>query len=183
MAGYSVMMKEISEQINNQKISHVILQAGVGGMAAAMIAGIARYLNHVPQIIVVEPESAACVLESIKAGEIKKISIKKESLMGGMSCDEVSMVPWEILKNSVNYCVTVSDNYIAKTVKSLSNCEFSKEKIIGGECSTPGIISLAGLCNDSKIRNEINLNESSNVLLFGCEGDADEELYQKLLNS
>ena len=182
MAGYSVVMKEISEQINNKKISHVILQAGVGGMAAAMVAGIARYLNHVPQIIVVEPESAACVLESIKAGEIKKISIKKESLMGGMSCDEVSMVPWEILKNSVNYCVTVSDNYISKTVKSLSNCEFSKEKIIGGECSTPGIISLAGLCNDAEIKRKINLNDQSNVLLFGCEGDADEELYQKLLS-
>ena len=94
MAGYSVMMKEISEQINNQQISHVILQAGVGGMAAAMVAGIARYLDNVPKIIVVEPESAACVLESIKTGKIEKISIEKESLMGGMSCDEVSLVPW-----------------------------------------------------------------------------------------
>ena len=61
MAGYSVMMKEISEQINNEQISHVILQAGVGGMAAAMVAGIARYLDNVPKIIVVEPDSAACV--------------------------------------------------------------------------------------------------------------------------
>jgi len=182
MAGYSVMMKEISEQINNQQISHVILQAGVGGMAAAMVAGIARYLNHVPKIIIVEPESAACVLESIKTGKIEKISIEKESLMGGMSCGEVSLVPWQILKNSVSHCVTVSDDYISKTVKFLANCEFSDEKIIGGECSTPGIISLVGLCNDVKIKKNINLNEDSNVLLFGCEGDADEELYQKLLN-
>jgi len=182
MAGYSVMMKEISEQINNQQISHVILQAGVGGMAAAMVAGIASYLNHVPKIIIVEPESAACVLESIKTGKIEKISIEKESLMGGMSCGEVSLVPWQILKNSVSHCVTVSDDYISKTVKFLANCEFSDEKIIGGECSTPGIISLVGLCNDVKIRKNINLNEDSNVLLFGCEGDADEELYQKLLN-
>ena len=183
MAGYSVMMKEISEQINNQKISHVILQAGVGGMAAAMIAGIARYLNHVPKIIIVEPESAACVLESIKAKKIKKIKIEKKSLMGGMSCDEVSLVPWEILKNSANYCVTISDNYISKTVKFLANCEFSDKKITGGECSTPGIVSLVGLSNDSEIKKKINLNEESNVLVFGCEGDADEELYQKLLNS
>jgi len=183
MAGYSVMMKEISEQINNQQISHVILQAGVGGMAAAMVAGIARYLNHVPKIIIVEPESAACVLESIKTGKIEKIFIEKESLMGGMSCGEVSLVPWQILKNSVSHCVTVSDDYISKTVKFLANCEFSDEKIIGGECSTPGIISLVGLCNDVKIRKNINLNEDSNVLLFGCEGDADEELYQKLLHS
>jgi diaminopropionate ammonia-lyase len=183
MAGYSVMMKEVSEQINNQQISHVILQAGVGGMAAAMIAGIANYLDNIPKIIVVEPENAACVFESIKTGKIEKISIEKESLMGGMSCDEVSLIPWEILKNSVSHCVTVSDDYIAKTVKSLAHCEFSDEKIIGGECSTPGIVSLVGLCNDNEIKEKINLNESSNVLLFGCEGDADEKLYQKLLNS
>ena len=182
MAGYSVMMKEISEQINDQKISHVILQAGVGGMAAAMVAGIARYLENVPKIIVVEPQSAACVLESIRSSKIKKISISKESLMGGMSCDEVSLLPWEILKSSVDYCVTVSDDYISKTVKSLANCKFSEEKIVGGECSTPGIISLIGLNNDEKVKNQIELNENSNVLLFGCEGDADENLYQELLN-
>ena len=181
MAGYSVMMKEISEQIKNEKISHVILQAGVGGMAAAMIAGIARYLDYVPKIIIVEPDSAACVLESIKAGKIEKISIEKESIMGGMSCGEVSLVPWQILKDSVHFCVTVSDDYISKTVKNLANKHFSDEKIIGGECSTPGITSLIGLSNDNEIREKINLNKSSNVLLFGCEGDADEQLYQKLL--
>ena len=181
MAGYSVMMREISEQINDQKISHIVLQAGVGGMAAAMVAGIARYLDHVPQIIIVEPENAACVLSSIKAEKIEKISIEKESLMGGMSCGEVSLIPWQILKNSVNHCVTVSDENISKTIKYLANCEFSEEKIIGGECSTAGVMSLISLSNDSEIRNKINLNKDSNILLFGCEGDADEELYQKLL--
>ena len=95
MAGYSVMMKEITDQINQNKVSHIILQAGVGGMAAAMIAGVARYLQNVPEIIVVEPDSAACVLESIKTGKIEKIDIKRESLMGGMSCGEVSLVPWD----------------------------------------------------------------------------------------
>ena len=181
MAGYSVMMKEISEQIKSEKVSHVILQAGVGGMAAAMVAGIARYLDYIPQVIIVEPDSAACVLESIKTDKIEKISIEKESIMGGMSCGEVSLVPWEILKNSVHFCVTVSDDYISNVVKSLANKEFSEEKIIGGECSTPGIASLIGLSNDHEVRKKINLNEESNVLLFGCEGDADEELYQKLL--
>ena len=94
MAGYSVMMKEIADQLNQNEISHIILQAGVGGMAGAMIAGIARYLKNIPKTIVVEPDSAACVLESIRSGKIKKIDIKKESLMGGMSCGEVSLVPW-----------------------------------------------------------------------------------------
>ena len=77
MAGYSVMMKEIKDQINNEKITHIILQAGVGGMAGAMVAGIARYLSNVPVTIVVEPDSAACVLESIKNGKILSIDLKK----------------------------------------------------------------------------------------------------------
>ena len=99
-----------------------------------------------------------------------------------MSCGEVSLLPWEILRNSVHFCITVSDDYISKTVKHLANGDFSDEKIIGGECSTPGIASLVGLSNDDEVKNKINLNESSNVLLFGCEGDADEALYQKLLS-
>ena len=182
MAGYSVMMKEISEQIDNQKISHIFLQAGVGGMAAGMIAGMARYLDYNPIIIVVEPDSAACVLESIKVGEIKKIQIQNESILGGMSCSEVSLIPWQILKNSLNYCVTVKDDKISKTVKYLANSEFCDEKIIGGECSTPGIISIIGLCNNEYDKKEIKLNKNSNVLIIGCEGDADENLYHELLN-
>ena len=70
------------------------------------------------------------VLESIKTGKVEKITIKKESLLGGMSCDEVSLVPWEILKNSINYCVTVTDDYIAKTVQSLANSDDPDHKWI-----------------------------------------------------
>jgi len=182
MAGYSVMMKEISSEVKDKEITHVILQAGVGGMAAAMIAGIARYLNNIPIIIVVEPDSAACVLESIKKGKIEKIDIKRESLMGGMSCGEVSLVPWEILKNSVKYCISLPDDDIAKTMKLLGNASFSNEKIIAGENSAPGVISLIASCEDQKIKNELNLDMDSNVLVIGCEGDTDQEMYKKLVN-
>ena len=182
MAGYTVMMKEIVDQINNEKISHIILQAGVGGMAGAMVAGIARYLDNVPVTIVVEPDSAACVLESIKTGKIEKIDIKRESLMGGMSCGEVSLVPWEILKNSVKHCISLPDDDIAKTMRLLGNSTFSEEKIIAGENSAPGVISLIASCEDEKIKEKIGLNKDSNVMLIGCEGDTDQEMYQKLIH-
>ncbi|MBD1168835.1 PCRF domain-containing protein, partial [Pelagibacterales bacterium SAG-MED06] len=42
---------------------------------------------------------------------------KDESLMGGMSCGEVSLVPWEILKNSVKHCISLPDDDIAKTMR------------------------------------------------------------------
>ena len=182
MAGYTVMMKEIVDQINHQKISHIILQAGVGGMAGAMVAGIARYLDYVPTTIVVEPDSAACVLESIKTGKIEKIDIKRESLMGGMSCGEVSLVPWEILKNSVKHCISLPDDDIAKTMKLFGNATFSDEPIIAGENSAPGVISLIASCKDQNIKQNLNFDQNSNVLVIGCEGDTDQEMYQKLIN-
>ena len=182
MAGYAVMMKEIVDQIKDDQITHVILQAGVGGMAGAMIAGIARYLDNVPEIIIVEPDSAACVMESIKSGKIEKIDIKRESLMGGMSCGEVSLVPWKILKNSVKYCISLPDDDIAETMKLLGNGNFSNKKIVAGENSAPGVISLITICEDEKIKEKLNLNKDSNILLIGCEGDTDQDLYQKLIN-
>ena len=182
MAGYTVMMKEIVDQINNEKISHIILQAGVGGMAGAMVAGIARYLDYIPITIVVEPDSAACVLESIKTGKIEKIDIKRESLMGGMSCGEVSLVPWQILKNSVKHCLSLPDDDIANTMKLLGNSSFSDEKIIAGENSAPGVISLIASCEDQDVKKNLQLNKNSNILIIGCEGDTDKEMYKKLIN-
>ena len=182
MAGYSVMMKEIVDKVDNEKITHIFLQAGVGGMAGAMVAGIARYLSNVPKIITIEPDSAACVMESIKSGKIEKINITRESLMGGMSCGEPSLVPWEILKKSVNYCISLPDEDIARTMKLLGNGNFSDEKIIAGENSAPGLISLISSCEDQNIKEKLKLNNNSNVLVFGCEGDTDKEMYQKLTN-
>jgi len=182
MAGYSVMMREIVDQINNEKITHIILQAGVGGMAGAMIAGIARYLDNIPITIVVEPDSAACVLESIRTGKVEKIDIKRESLMGGMSCGEVSLVPWEILKYSVKHCISLPDDDIGNTMKLLGNSSFSDQKIIAGENSAPGVISLIASCEDQNVKEKLHLDQDSNVLIVGCEGDTDKEMYQKLIS-
>ena len=179
MAGYSIMIKEISKQ-TNQYITHVFLQAGVGGMAAGSVAGIARYFKRIPKIIVVEPKEAACVLKSIEAKKMKKIKIKKESIMGGMSCNEMSLIPWKILKDATNYCLTISDNKIPEAVTLLAKKFFSDKKIIAGECSAPSVISLISVCNQKNIRKKIGLDKSSNVLLIGCEGNVDNNLYNKL---
>ena len=181
MAGYSIMIKEISKQ-TKQYITHIFLQAGVGGMAAGVVAGVAKYFQRIPKIIIVEPDRADCVLQSIESKKLKKIKIKKESIMGGMSCNEMSYIPWQILKKTSNYCVSVSDKNVAKTIAMLKDKKLSKNAIIGGECSTPGIISLIGICNNSYIKKLTEINEKSNVLIIGCEGNADIKLYKQLLS-
>tara|TARA_B100000287_G_scaffold94510_1_gene86685 strand:+ start:702 stop:1838 length:1137 start_codon:yes stop_codon:yes gene_type:complete len=181
MAGYSIMIKEISKQ-TNQYITHIFLQAGVGGMAAGVVAGVAKYFKRIPKIIIVEPDRADCVLKSIKNNKMTKIRIKKESIMGGMSCNEMSLLPWLILKKTANYCISINDTKVAKMIALLADKKLSNKSIIGGECSAPGIISLICACNEPKSKKALNLNEKSNVLLIGCEGNADTKLYKKLLS-
>jgi len=181
MAGYSTMIKEISVQ-TNEYITHIFLQAGVGGMAAGVVAGVANYFKKVPKIIIVEPENANCVMQSIENNTPTSVDIKKESIMGGMSCGEVSLVPWQILKNSVNNCVSVSDKFVSQTVAMLADKVLSDISIEGGECSTPGITSLISCCNNEETKSDLEINENSNILLIGCEGSADIDLYKKLLS-
>ena len=181
MAGYSTMIKEISVQ-TNEYITHIFLQAGVGGMAAGLVAGVANYFKKVPKIIIVEPENANCVMQSIENNTPTSVDIKKESIMGGMSCGEVSLVPWQILKNSVNNCVSVSDKFVSQTVAMLADKVVCDISIEGGECSTPGITSLISCCNNDETKSALEINENSNILLIGCEGSADIKLYQKLLS-
>ena len=180
MAGYSIMIKEISKQTTHY-ITHIFLQAGVGGMAAGVVAGVAKYFKRIPKIIIVEPDGADCVLQSIKNKELKKIIIKKESIMGGMSCNEMSLIPWHVLKRASDYCVTVNESKVPKTVAMLKDKKLGKKSIIGGECATPGIISLISICNNSRTKKLLNLNEKSNILVIGCEGNADVKLYKQLL--
>ena len=181
MAGYSTIIKEISVQ-TNEYITHIFLQAGVGGMAAGLVAGVANYFKKVPKIIIVEPENANCVMQSIENNTPTSVDIKKESIMGGMSCGDVSLVPWQILRNSVNNCITISDRFVSQTIAMLADKVLSDISIEGGECSTPGITSLISCCNNDETKSALGINENSNILLIGCEGSADIELYQKLLS-
>jgi len=182
MAGYTIMIKEIFDEIDSNSITHVFLQAGVGGMAAAMIAGFAKLSKNIPKFVIIEPENADCVFKSIQNNKLTSIDIKKETVMGGMSCGDVSSIAWEILKNSTNYCMTIPDNAISTAVALLAESHFSDEKIIGGECAVPGLIALIGSFNNKEYLYKLELNSKSNVLLFGCEGLTDKAMYKKLLH-
>ena len=151
-------------------------------MAAAMIAGFAKLSNNIPKFIIVEPENADCVFQSIQNEKPTSVDIIKETVMGGMSCGDVSSIAWEILKNSTNYCLTISDEAISTAIALLAEARLSDEKIIGGECAVPGLIALISSFNKREYLDKLELNSESNILLFGCEGLTDKAMYQKLLS-
>ena len=67
-------------------------------------------------------------------------------------------------------------------MKLLGNANFSNDKIVAGENAVPGVISLIASCEDENVKEKIQLDKNSNILLIGCEGDTDKEMYQKLIN-
>jgi diaminopropionate ammonia-lyase len=67
-------------------------------------------------------------------------------------------------------------------MKLLGNSSFSDKPIIAGENSVPGVISLITSCEDENIKQKLKLDQNSNVLVIGCEGDTDKEMYQKLIS-
>ena len=68
MRGYCVLVHEAIVQWP-QGPTHVFVQAGVGGLAAAVIGYLWAALPHRPTFVVVEPESADCWFQSNLAGK------------------------------------------------------------------------------------------------------------------
>lgn len=90
MEGYLQMMTEVAEQIDAPP-THILLQAGVGGLAAA-VAGQARMLwGEAPTIVVVEPAAAPALFESIRQGQLETVQ-GPVSAMGRLDCKTPSMI-------------------------------------------------------------------------------------------
>lgn len=110
MEGYTVMAEEMRTifEADGAWPSHVYLQAGVGGMAAAVAYMIRENWAVQPQIIVVEPEAAPCLRDSKAAGEMVTVE-GPVSIQGRLDCKAPSMLAFEILRRTANRFVTVSD--------------------------------------------------------------------------
>ena len=132
MQGYGVMGEEISRQlpenfgIEAKDLTHVFLQAGCGGFAAALMASILNLTeSNRPKFILVEPKNVACVLQSIKAGEMKVIEGNYKTFMGGLAAGEVSLVAWPVLKNFCDFVISIPDDPIGPAMRALRLGELS----------------------------------------------------------
>ena len=184
MAGYSVMSKEIIEQMGSSRPSHTILPIGVGGLAAGIVAPMWEDMNaNLGKMISVESHFSQCFLNSISNGKPTLVDIKEETLMAGLSCGEVSEIAWEILKPTLSHCMSIADEGIAKIMQLFANGDFGETSIEAGECSASGLAALLIAKNNPSIWRQLELNKDSTVLLIGTEGATDPILYKQLIGS
>lgn len=183
MAGYTVIASEVLQQID-RPLTHVFIQAGVGGLAAAICAGLWMETDaNRPRMIVVETEHAACWLQSIKAGQPVPVAITHETVMAGLSCGEVSQLAWDVLSQCIDEVITLSDDQVAPAMRLFADAEMADLKIEAGECAVPGVLALMGVCADATLKAQLNITADSHILLLGCEGATDPQVYQQLLTS
>ncbi|STV77534.1 diaminopropionate ammonia-lyase [Klebsiella variicola] len=70
----------------------------------------ARLGEHAPQVIVVEPDKAACVFFSSISNRSVRVAEEAPTIMGMLECYEPSLIAWNILERSAAAFLTVADN-------------------------------------------------------------------------
>ena len=121
MEGYCVIAEELraSFEASGKWPTHVYLQAGVGGLAAAMAHMIRLNWSVQPELIVVEPEAASCLKASHEAGMASR-SDGPESNMGRLDCKEPSIVAWQVLERCDVTYQTLSEEEGAAAAKAVT---------------------------------------------------------------
>ncbi|WP_172329453.1 pyridoxal-phosphate dependent enzyme [Mangrovicoccus sp. HB161399] len=118
MEGYLQLAEEVAAQIPAPP-THLLLQAGVGGLAAAVAAHARRVWGDAPQIVVVEPEAAPALKESIRAGRVTETS-GPVSAMGRLDCKTPSAIALGGLARDADLFATISEEEAAAAVAELA---------------------------------------------------------------
>ena len=185
MHGYGLMAGEIEHQMQGAPApTHVIVQAGVGAMAAAICASFWMHWGQDrPRFVVVEPVLADCIYRSVEQGQRVTVHGSLDTVMAGLACGEVSELAWEILRGGVNACVAVDDTYALDAMRRLARPVAGDPPVVAGETGGAGLAALLAAMDHPDIRHTLGLDEASRVVIMGSEGDTDPVIYREIVGA
>lgn len=189
ISGYGVMVNECMRQLADgnrlrgpEAVTHVFMQAGVGGLAAAFAGGIWQRLgDHRPVFVVVEPATADCLFQSARHGAIRNASGDLETTMGMLSCGRPSRMAWTILQSAADYFVTIADSGAEQGVAA-----YGREQAAGRSTTPSGGAGLSGLikvASDPAARALVGIDERSVILTVCSESRPDLQAMRSMLAS
>ncbi|MGG5460433.1 diaminopropionate ammonia-lyase [Clostridium sp. B9] len=190
MQGYGTMALEALDQLNAIKVlkpTHIFVQAGVGSLAGAVQGFFAsQFGDECPKTVIVESNLADCFYKSAIAddGEPRFVGGDMQTIMAGLACGEPNTIGWEVLKNHSTAFVSCPDWVSAKGMRILGNPLKGDEKVTSGESGavTTGLLYEIMTNEDYKdLKEALELDENSRVLLFSTEGDTDPEKYREIV--
>jgi len=184
--GYSTLLGEVEEQFGEmlagadgstragRDITHVVTPIGVGSLGQAVVnwaKGTGRKTGV--KVIAVEPETAGCLHESLKAGESRTIDTI-DTIMSGMCCGTVSPTSWPDLKDGVDCSVTLDDWTCHETV-----LELERLGVEAGPCGAGCLAGLRKVLRDKEAKESLGLDVDSVVAVLSTEGKREYPVPQK----
>ena len=162
--GYRTLLEEVDEQLAGAP-DLVAVPTGVGSLAEAVVRHHRRLDAPHPSVLSIEPDTAACVLASLIAGE--PITVPTGStVMAGLNCGTVSSSAWPVLREGCDAAVAVSDEEARRAVNDLGS--------LGLSSGPSGAATLAGVraaLTDPDRRAELDLSPDAVVVLLSTEGN------------
>lgn len=185
MQGYSTLITEYLHQAPNIWPTHVFVQAGVGSLAAGILARLCSLSDRpIPKFIVVEPQGAPCLFESKAHNKLFRVQGDLPTIMAGLACGEPSYLGWPLLKSATRGFLMCSDDIARRGMKVLGNPLTGDQPIISGESGAVTLGALFEILSNTDfldIKQALNLTSDSKVLLFSTEGDTDPDVYRDIV--
>ncbi|WP_286828238.1 MULTISPECIES: diaminopropionate ammonia-lyase [Kordiimonas] len=183
MQGYTILAQEMLQHLQKPP-THVFLQAGVGGMAAAISAFFKSALGErCPKIIVVEPESAACIQAGIQQGSPHKVSDETSTVMAMLECYEPSHLAWKILTHTATATLSIEDEAAINALRLLAKPYGNDPHIVSGESGGAGLAGFLQVASNPDHRKVLGIDHQSRILAINTEGATAPKLYADLLTN
>lgn len=174
MQGYGTIADEVLET-GSAPFTHVIVQGGVGGLAAGIVSHFWEHFGtQRPVFIVVEPEQADCLLQSARSGHAARASGSVDSVMAGLACGETSPLAWRFLQPAVDAFITVSDGAAVQAMRTLAEGSAGDVPVLAGESGAAGLAGLIAAAG------QLSLDANARVLLLNTEGATAPGVYKSL---
>jgi diaminopropionate ammonia-lyase len=188
MRGYTLIPAEACAEahdggtVNDCPFTHVFVQAGVGGLAAAMAGWFGdRYGAKGPLIIIVEPIEAACLLASARAGKPTAIQGDLETLMAMLSCGEPSAPAWDVLADHGDAFLTITDEQAGKAVRQFARPLGDDAALSVGESGAAGLGALLALQGDQALKQTLRMDAHARILLVATEAPTDIAVWHEIM--
>ncbi len=181
MQGYTALLREALRELD-QPPTHVFIQAGVGGLAAALAAHLAIVLGDTrPTFVVVEPARAACVFASAIAGQRTKVEAGEPTVMAMLDCYEPSLIAWRVLSRVADAFMTLEESEAVAVMNRLARPDGGDPAIVAVESGGVGLGGLIKAAGDAGMRRALGLDASSRAFVVNTEGATDPGRYRELV--
>lgn len=165
--GYTTLFSEIDEQLARIRLTPdvVVIPTGVGSLLQAAIEYYRGTSVARPAVFAVEPNAAACVLESLLADQVRTIDTSRDTIMTGLRTGTPSDIAWPSLRSGLDLAVAVDDDDARTAVRDLVRWGLDV-----GPCGGASLAGIRIALGEPKLTAELGLPESPIIVLLSTEG-------------